>query len=265
MARPSPATGMLPQERQHGIVQRLRSRGRVVAAALAVEFAVSEDAIRRDLRELAAQGLCRRVYGGALPPAATVAPLRQRRSEQLARKQALARKAVGLVREGQVLLIDAGSTNAAIASALPERMDLTVVTNAPDIALALYEREGFTILLLGGRVDVRIGGAVGAQTLEEVRRIRADLCFPGACAIDAASGLWGIDSEESLLKRAMVAASSETVVVATSDKLGVTASHRIAALADVQHLVLEQAVGARQRAAFSRQGVRVHRAAPVAE
>ena len=142
MAKATPPREMLPQERQHGILQRLRSRGRVVAAELSAEFAVSEDSIRRDLRELAARGLCKRVYGGALPLSAAAAPLQQRRGEQVGRKLALARKAATLVREGQVLLIDTGSTNAAIASSLPERMGLTVITNAPDIALALYEREG---------------------------------------------------------------------------------------------------------------------------
>lgn len=265
MARPTRPGELLPQERQREILQRLRSRGRVMAAELAAELAASEDSIRRDLRELAAQGLCRRVYGGALPLSAAVAPLKQRRGEQVGRKLALARKAASLVREGQVLLIDAGSTNAAIAAALPERMGLTVVTNAPDIALALIEREGFEILLLGGRIDPHIGGAVGAQTLQELQRVRADLCFPGACAIDAGTGLWGFDSEESLLKRAMVEASGETVVVATSDKLGMLATHRIAALDEVQHLVVEHAVGRQARAAFSARGLRVHRAEPAAD
>jgi len=256
---------MLPQERQHEILQRLRSRGRVVAAELAAEFAASEDSIRRDLRELAAQGLCKRVYGGARSLSAAVAPLKQRRGEHAGRKLALARKAVSLVREGQVLLIDAGSTNAAIAAALPERMGLTVITNAPDIALALFDREGFEILLLGGRIDPRIGGAVGAQTLQELHRVRADLCFPGACAIDAGSGLWGFDSEESLQKRAMIEASGETVVVATSDKLGTAATHRIARIAEVRHLVVEHAVGRPTRAAFSARGVSVHRAEPATD
>jgi len=265
MARTIVPGEMLPQERQHEILQRLRSRGRVVAAELAAEFAASEDSIRRDLRELAAQGLCKRVYGGALPLSAAVAPLKQRRGEHAGRKLALARKAVSLVREGQVLLLDAGSTNAAIAAALPERMGLTVITNAPDIALALIDREGFEILLLGGRVDSHIGGAVGAQTLQELHRVRADLCFPGACAIDAGTGLWGFDSEESLLKRAMVEASGETVVVATSDKLGAAATHRIAQIGEVQHLVVEHAVGRQARAAFSARGVSVHRAEPAAD
>jgi DeoR/GlpR family transcriptional regulator of sugar metabolism len=260
MAKVNPGE-MLPQERQQWILDRLRQRGRVVALELAAEFAVSEDSVRRDLRELAAQGLCKRVYGGALPlSAAAVAPLKQRRQEHAGRKLALARKAVTLVRQGQVLLIDAGSTNAAIAAALPQDLGLTVVTNAPDIAQILLEREGFEILLIGGRVDARIGAAIGAQAVQEIQRVRADLCFPGACAVDAIGGLWGFDSEEVLLKRAMVEASGEVVVVATSDKLGTVATHRVAGIEEVQHLVVEHDVGRALRATFSAHGLTVHRA-----
>jgi len=259
-AAPIPPGEAMPQERQQWILQRLRSHGRVVAVELAAEFEVSEDSIRRDLRELAAQGLCKRVYGGALPVPVAVSPLKQRRVEHIGRKQALARKAATLVRQGQVLLIDAGSTNAAIAAALPERCGLTVVTNAPDVALALLDREGFEVQLIGGRVDPRIGGAVGAQAVKELQRIRADLCFPGACALDVKGGLWGFDSEESLFKRAMVEASGETVVVVTSDKLGTVATHRVAGLAEVQHLVVERDVDKATRSAYAARGVAVHRA-----
>jgi DeoR/GlpR family transcriptional regulator of sugar metabolism len=254
---------VLPEERQQRILARLRSEGRVVAVELAQLFEVSEDSIRRDLRELAAQGLCKRVYGGALLPAITVTPLKQRRAEHSLRKQALARKAISLVKPGHTLLIDAGTTNAAIAAALPSGAGITVITNVPHIAQLLLDREGFEVLLIGGRIDPSIGGAVGSQAMEQVRRLRADLCFPGACAIDAAHGLWGFDSEETLFKRAMIEASDETVVVATDDKLGVVASHQVIELARVQHLVVEHSAERATRAAFSAHGVAVHRAEAV--
>lgn len=250
----------LPRERQQWIIERLRSHGRVVSAELAQTFRVSEDAVRRDLRELAAQGLCKRVYGGALPLSAASTPLKQRRTEHAARKMALARKAVTLVRQGQVLLIDAGSTNAAIAAALPENFGLTVVTNAPDVARILIDREGFQIVLIGGRIHAGIGGAIGARAIKDIGRIRADLCFPGACAIDAAHGLWSFDGEEALLKRAMIEASGETVVVVTQDKLGSAATYQVAGMDEVHHLVIEHAVDRATRAAFTANGVTLHRA-----
>ncbi|HEY9130423.1 MAG TPA: DeoR/GlpR family DNA-binding transcription regulator [Dyella sp.] len=252
-----PAGEIMPQERQQRIVQRLRSHGRVVAAELAVEFEVSEDSIRRDLRELAAQGLCKRVYGGALALAPGGTTLKQRAGENIARKQALARKAVTLVRAGQILLMDASSTNTIIAAALPERSDLTVVTNAPDIAQVLMDKEGVEILLIGGRVNRRLGATMGAKALLDIQRVRADICFPGACAIDAQSGLWGFDSEEVQLKRAMIESAGAVVVVATVDKIGVAATHHVADIEDVQYLIVENDTNEASVDAFVRQNVSV--------
>ncbi|MGC4048407.1 MAG: DeoR/GlpR family DNA-binding transcription regulator [Paludibaculum sp.] len=260
--QPAPAPlSALPDERQRLILEHLRIHGRVIAAEFAAAMSISEDSIRRDLRELAAQGLCQRVYGGALSPA-TSTPLKHRKEKYAGRKVALARAAASLVREGQVLLLDAGSTNCALAAALPPNFGLTVITNAPDIAQQLMEREGFEILLIGGRIDVHIGATIGAQALQEVERLRADLCFPGACAIDAVHGLWGLDSEESRFKRKMIEVSRQTAIVATDDKLGGTATFRVSDIETVQHLVVESSAPRTLCAAFTRRGVNVLRADP---
>ena len=109
----------LPDERQQIILERLARRGRVLAGDLAREFRTSEDTIRRDLREMAAAGQCRRVYGGALPLSPAFGPAGGATAEAPERKAALGRAAAALVRTGQVVFFDAGSTNAAIARALP--------------------------------------------------------------------------------------------------------------------------------------------------
>lgn len=247
----------LPRERQQLILDRLRRDGRVVAADLAQEFRVSEDSIRRDLRDLAAQGLCRRVYGGALL-AQPVAPLGERHHERAELKRALARVAASLVDEGQILFIDAGSTNTALAHALPDRRALTVVTNAPDVAMAVVGRPGFEVILLGGRIDPRIGGAIGSRTVRQAQDIRADLCFPGVCALDPVSGLWTFDEEETVFKQAIVEASGETVAIATPDKLVASATHHTVPITAITHLVVvddtDRDVVARYRTA----GVAVH-------
>jgi DeoR/GlpR family transcriptional regulator of sugar metabolism len=234
-----PADAALPRERQERILERLRRHGRVVAADLAVEFRVSEDSIRRDLRDLAARNLCKRVYGGALLTTAVV-PLEERRREHVERKRALAAVAASLVSPRQILFIDAGSTNSAIASALPEHCDLTVVTNAPDVALAVLGRPGFEVLAIGGRIDPRIGGAIGSMALRQIQGIRADMCFPGVCGADPETGLWTFDPEEVVLKRAMIEASGETVLVATREKLITAATHHTAPVSGIAHLVVER-------------------------
>ena len=246
----------LPSERQDRILERLRQHGRVIAADLAVEFRVSEDSIRRDLRELASQKLCKRVYGGAL--LITHASLAERRGVNVERKRALAAVAAGLVSPGQILFIDAGSTNTAIASALPEGSNLTVVTNAPDVALAVLGRRGFVVLSIGGRIDPDIGGAIGSMALRQIQGIRADLCFPGVCALDAQTGLWTLDAEEVVLKQAMIEASGETVLVATREKLIMAATHHTAPVESVTHLVIERGTDAAIIKAWRAAGTTVH-------
>lgn len=250
---PSPDT--LPSERQQAILQLLQQQGRVLSAQLALDMQVSEDSIRRDLRDLAQQGLCRKVYGGALPASPAFPPLTERQTVQKRQKQALARHAAEQVRAGDSILLDAGSTNSAIAACLPEHQNLRVVTNAPDIALTLMGRAGIEVTQIGGRLDPRIGASVGAQALEAVSGLRVDIFFVGTCAVDAHHGLWAVDGEEAALKRAMLAASSRCIVVATRDKLGAQANHRIGAVEDIDVLVLEADTPQPQIDAFAQRGV----------
>jgi len=248
---------ILPSERQQSILRLLKQHGRVVSAQLAAEMQVSEDSIRRDLRELAQQGLCRKVYGGALPATPEFPPLSDRQTVHKQQKQALARHAATCVRAGDTVLLDAGSTNSAIAACLPAHQDLHVITNAPDIALALMGRADIALSLIGGRLDRRIGASVGAQALEAMHGLRADLYFVGTCAVDAQHGLWAVDGEEAALKRAMLAASSRCIVVATNEKLGAQAPHRIGTVEDIDLLVLQADAPTPQIDAFALRGVDV--------
>ncbi|HEY4293435.1 DeoR/GlpR family DNA-binding transcription regulator [Luteibacter sp.] len=247
----------LPRERQQLILERLGRDGKVVATDLALEFRISEDSIRRDLRDLAARGLCRRVYGGALLMQ-HVAPLDERHRERAELKRTLARVAAGLVGEGQIVFIDAGSTNTALAKALPDHRGLTVVTNAPDVAMAVLGRPGFEVILLGGRVDPRIGGAIGSRTVRQAQDIRADLCFPGVCAIDPERGLWTFDEEETVFKQAIIEASGETVAIATPDKLVASATHHTVPVAGIAHLVVSTDTDPAMLARYRAAGVTVH-------
>jgi len=236
---PSPAQDLFPDERAALILERLRAHGRVWASGLALELNTSEHTIRRHLGNLAAAGLCKRVYGGALLLSTASGTHAARMIQAPDRKAQLARTAVSIVQAGSILLIDAGSTNSAIASALPEHLDLTVVTNAPDICAGLCGRPGFQVLQLGGRVSRAHGGAVGATALLQVQQIKADLYFMGTCAFDPAGGASAFDSEEAELKRAMVQASGQTALAITTEKLMSTAPYLIAPPSAIEYLMVE--------------------------
>ena len=235
------AAEVLPQERQECILKQLRRNGRVVANELAAEFGVSEDSIRRDLREMAAQGLCRRVYGGALLPTLAFPPLSERLEQSDSSRSGLATYAASLIRAGQVILLDAGSTNVEIAKCLRDK-PVTVVTNAPAIAAVLSGDAAAMAVMIGGKIDRRSGGSIGTYAVAQLSDIQADVCIPGACAVDPDTGIWGIDADETAFKQAMVRASGQTIIVATLDKVGARGTYRIMTFDQVDHLVIPHEV-----------------------
>lgn len=249
----------LPLSRQQRIVDRLGCGETVVAARLAAEFGVSEDAIRRDLRTLAAQGVCRRVYGGALPLSKASSPIAIRSGEDVDRKRALARAAVGLLHQGQTLFLDTGSTNLQLAAELPDDRALTVVTNSIPVAAALMGRSGISLVVIGGGVNAAIGGCIGIRAVLELQRFHIDLCFLGACAISVAHGIAGFDMADTDFKRSALDASAATVLMVTNAKLETAAPYRIGAVAEVEHLILEHDAPAAIADALRGCGALIHR------
>ncbi len=238
----------LPHGRRQLIANRLRQGAPVVAAHLAVEFGVSEDAIRRDLRALAGEGLCQRVYGGALPlPAlgdglplsAAGAPMAERMAQDAGRKRALAQAALGLIAPGMTIYLDAGSTPLQLARILPEGLGLRVVTHSIPAAAALVDRRDLSLIVIGGAVTPEIGGAVDAVALDALARIRVDLCFLGACALSVSQGLAGFDMADVAFKRRLIDQSAETVLMMTNAKIDTSAPFAIAPASAVGCFVLE--------------------------
>ena len=231
--------GLLPDERERLILEKLRAEGRVLATELATQLDTSEHTIRRHLRDLAEAGHCKRVYGGALLTSPANKPASVRMREQIPAKARLARAAAALVKPNQVILLDAGSTNVEIAAALPENAGLTVVTTSPQACVRLLERSGIEVILIGGRVSAQAAGALGATALVQIQQIKADLCFLGACALDPSEGISAFDAEDAELKRAMVAASGQIAAAVTTEKLMTSAPFVIAPCASLDYLVVD--------------------------
>lgn len=229
----------LPEERRRLILDAVEREGKVLAAELATRLGASEDTVRRDLRDLDNAGLLRRVHGGALRRSAGEAPLQQRAERDGPRKAALGQALRSLVQPTDTVLIDAGSTNLALANQLDDGCAAAIVTNSPQVALALRGFQRTRIVLIGGVYSPACGAALGAQAVAEVGRIHADLCIVGVCAVHAQKGLYAADPEEAMFKRAMLAASGRRAAAVLNERLLDTAPFAVAALAELGHLVLE--------------------------
>jgi DeoR/GlpR family transcriptional regulator of sugar metabolism len=233
------ASQLLSAERRQTILEALRRDGKVVAARLADELGVSEDTIRRDLRELAAHGLVQRVHGGALPPAPQPGSFAHRQETCTDEKAALAQAAAGLLAAARVILLDGSTTNLELARRLPADGPRTVLTNSPPIATALADHPTADVVLIGGRLDKAAQVTVGPTAIDFVRSIRADAVVLGVCALHPDHGLSTDDLEEAHVKRAMIAASADVIALATSDKLRAGSPYVVAPVAALTHVVAE--------------------------
>lgn len=230
---------MLTQERKAHILTVLQRDRRIVAKTLSQNLGLSEDTIRRDLRELAADGLLQRVHGGALPASPAVADVAGRWRVSPDAKLQIARIAARMVRPGQVVILDGGTTAVQMARHLAPDLRATVVTHSPSVAVVLAAHAGIEVELIGGRLFKHSIVSVGAVAAEAIARVRADTYFMGVTGVHAELGLTTGDAEEAAIKRALSRQAGETVVLASREKLGAASPFVVLPLSEIDVLVIE--------------------------
>ncbi len=233
---------MLTIHRKQQLLSRLQQDGKLVAKELSQELGVSEDTIRRDLREMAQEGLLLRVHGGALPASPAVANFAAREEIRHEGKVAIGRAAAAMIQTGQVILLDGGTTSREIARHLPLDLHATVVTHSPTIALELLQHRNVETILLGGRLFKHSVVAVGAACLEAIGTIRADTFFMGVTGVHPQTGLTTGDFEEAGIKRALSRAAADTYVLASAEKLNAASPYLVVHLAEVTGIITEKSV-----------------------
>lgn len=230
---------MLPAQRRDLLLARLERDGRLVAKHLAAEFGVAEDSLRRDLRELAAAGLCQRVYGGALPVSPALADYAARRSVEPDSKQRVAAAAARLVRPGSTLLLDGGTTALAVAHALPRDLVATVVTHSPTIAAALVDHPTAEVYVLGGRLFKHSAVTCGAAAAEAAHTVQADVFLLGVTGVHHTAGLTTGDPDEAAMKRTLASRAADTYVLASTEKIGTASPFTVLPLTDVSGIITD--------------------------
>lgn len=247
---------MLTSQRRALIFARLTRDGQVVAGELADELNLSEDTIRRDLRDMAASGLLKRVHGGALPVTPPLPDLEARQTISADIKKRLGRSAADLVQMGQLIFIDGGTTSAEIVRALSRDMKVTIATHSPAIA-ALLEKHQAEVILIGGRLYKHSMVATGAAAIAAIGTLRPDIFFLGATAIHPAHGLSTGDYEEAAIKRAIAARSAETFSLLTEEKFNAVSPHHVAGVSDMAGLIIPAGMTPEVSEPYRSKGLRI--------
>jgi DeoR/GlpR family transcriptional regulator of sugar metabolism len=251
---------MLTTHRKQQILAILGQTGQVVAKDMSQTMGVSEDTIRRDLRELAQEGLLQRVHGGALPASPAVADFAGREKLRHEGKVAIGKAGASMIQPGQVVILDGGTTSREIARHLPLDLKVTIVTHSPTIALELLNHAGIEVILIGGRLFKHSVVAVGAAAIESISRIHADTFYMGVTGVHPETGLTTGDFEEAAVKRALSRAAAETLVLASAEKLNAASPYEVIGLEEVNGIITERSVDGELVKPYTERGITITRA-----
>lgn len=244
-------------ERRHGLIlDALRADGPATVTGLAERLGASEATIRRDLIQLADEGLLRRVYGGAVPVDDRDDPFVDVAEVRVAEKDAIARRCAELVRDGETVLLDIGTTAHRIARQLRGR-SLTVVTSNLAVYEELADDTSIQLVLLGGMLRREYRSLVGFLTEDNLRQVHADRLFLGTSGVRPAGQVMDTTVVEVPVKRAMIAASDQVVLVADADKFPGTGMARVCGPNELDVVVTNVGADAATTAAFREAGVEV--------
>jgi len=233
---------LLNEERRRAILEILQRDGRVLVMDLAREFKTSQVTIRKDLESLHAHGLIHRTHGGALPAregALEDPTLREKEKLHHKEKLRIAATAAAMVQEGQVVILDSGTTTTEIARALRKFRSLTIVTNAVNIAAEL-SGTAVEVILTGGTLRKNSFSLVGPIAEETLHRLNADLLFLGVDGFDVHYGLSTPNLLEAKVNRVMVEIAKRKVAVCDASKFGRRSLSLIAPTAALDEVITDR-------------------------
>lgn len=249
----------LGETRRAGILAWLQEEGSARVRTLAEAFDVSEVTVRQDLEKLEADGYIVREHGGAFLKSVTqqVRAMALQHAENMDAKRAIGRVAAGLVGDGETIILDSGSTTTEVAVHLPGRRDMTVITNALNIALMLGAQPGFDVHMSGGHFKAPTLSLSGDRSADYFRGLFAQTLFLATAAVDLRAGLTYPALSDIPVKRAMIEAAERVVLVADSSKIGRRSFTALGGIELVDVLVTDAGITAADRIAIEQAGVEV--------
>lgn len=260
------AKALMQGERLAAVLTHIETQGRIRVNEAASRFGVSAETVRRDLKLLASKGRVELVRGGAILTGREVYPTAQREHlpsvelrarENEAEKEAIGRQAAELVGDGQVVLLDGGTTTMAVARYLKPKRNLTVVTNNLLVAQEIGRRAGWRTHVIGGELSPSSMSLVGLSAVQGLQNVAVDVAFLGAAGVSSAGGFTSPDPFESELKRGMMAIARKVVVVADHTKLATSGFAAFATPEKVDVFITSGGAKEEMLQPFRRAGVQV--------
>lgn len=229
---------MLKKERHSHIIRQINLHNKVLSSDLAIELNVSEDTIRRDLNELDESGQIVKVHGGALSRSYHY-PFQHNDIYAADAKKIIARKAIGLIKEGMVVLTGGGTTIIETVTMLPKDMALTIFTISPPVALQLADHQMIKVVLIGGELSKDSQVCAGTQVVSYLSEVKFDICFLGTNGISLNDGVTDSDLDIVQVKKAMIKASKRLVMMCIAEKLNSVQRIRVCELQQIDGLITD--------------------------
>lgn len=229
---------MLKKERQAYILHNVNLHNKVLSSDLSITINVSEDTIRRDLQELSEANKLIKVHGGALSKSFH-SSFNNNSVYAIENKKRIAQKAVSLIQDGMFVLTSGGTTIIELARALPQNLHATFITGSIPAALEYLHHPNIEVIIIGDKLSKNSQITVGAQAIEKIKEIRADICFVGTNAIEVEHGLTDNDWEVVQVKKAMIESSNKVVSLAISEKINTTQSIKVCNTDEIDVLITE--------------------------
>ena len=247
----------LPEERRELILNQLKENGKVLSIELSKLLNVSEDTIRRDLRELADANLLRRVHGGAMPINTAMESFRTRETLMVDVKINLAKKAVKLIKDHQTIFFGGGTTNLEIIKRIPKDFFLTIITPSVVNAIELANFPRIKTILIGGELSQKELTATGAEAVAQLKNFHTDLFFMGVCSLHHQHGITSVEYDGVISEKTMVENAKATVVPVSNHKLETISANFIAPISAISFLITEEDVDQKLLQPYFLQGIKI--------
>jgi DeoR/GlpR family transcriptional regulator of sugar metabolism len=248
---------MLKEERFTHILTTLNKKGKVDFESLSKVLKVSEDTVRRDIDALHNNGLLSKVRGGAISISRNPLSFQDRSQVLTEEKNVVALKAQQLIKDGQTIFMDGGSTVCALASHLPANVRLRVVTNNMALVPMIAKYKHIDLILLGGTYDRETAVTTGGQTCIEAAKYLTDLYFMGTCAIHPDLGISAVFQPDGEVKQCMLKNAARTYALANHTNLHSTEYYKVCNLKQITGLITDLPTNAPQLDAFRNLGLRL--------